>query len=425
MQRLWILNIWFVLLSSGVVNSKPVSSGDIDNLNIRLYTQENKLSQTQPTCIYQDTRGFLWIGTSNGLNRFDVNSFEVIRHPPHDRISIICNHIYSIWNDKSSFIKIPVKIPVWQTDIEYFLYGIVIIFLIYILGQYRTKSLRKANLILKEKEIASLEVERQRRELAIKNKSITSSIQYARKIQEALLPSDQLFKKLLPDSFILFKPKDIVSGDFYWITERNNKVFVSAVDCTGHGVPGAFMSLIGFDILENIIKVQGVEKPSEILNFLSMGIENIFHRDEEDYLLRDGMDLSFCAIDREKRQLEYAGAFNPLYLIRDNKLMETRADRFSISLKHELHKQNQFTNHSISLKKGDMIYLFSDGYPDQFGGPNAKKFMYRRFRHMLLTIHKLPSQEQKDFLEESIQAWKGKNDQVDDILVIGIRPLPY
>ncbi len=351
-----------------------------------MYSEEHGLPDYAIFGIIEDAGSNLWISTLNGLIEFD---------------------------------------PVWQTDIAYFIYGIVIILLIYILSQYRTKSLRKANLILTEKEIASKEVERQRRELSIKNKSITSSIQYARKIQEALLPSDQLFKKLLPDSFILFKPKDIVSGDFYWITERNNKVFVSAVDCTGHGVPGAFMSLIGFDILGNIIKVQGVEKPSEILNILSMGIENTFHREEEDYLLKDGMDLSFCVIDCEKRQLEYAGAFNPLYLIRDNKLIETRADRFSIGLKHELHEQNQFTNHSISLEKGDMIYLFSDGYPDQFGGPNGKKFMYRRFRHMLLTIHKLPLQEQKDLLEESIEAWKGKNDQVDDMLVIGIRPLPY
>ena len=312
---------------------------------------------------------------------------------------------------------------VWETDIAYFIYGIIIIMLIYFLVLYRTKTLRKANQVLIEKDIASREVEKQRRELAIKNKNITDSIQYAKKIQEALLPSDLMFKKLFPDSFILFKPKDIVSGDFYWITERNNKVFVSAVDCTGHGVPGAFMSLIGFKILENIIKVQGIEKPSEILNILSMGIENTFHRDEEDYLLKDGMDLAFCVFDRDKKQLEYAGAFNPLYLIRDNKLFETTADRFSIGLKQMVNEQNEYTNHSVSIKKGDMIYLFSDGYPDQFGGPNGKKYMYRRFRHLLLTIHKLALQEQKDFLEKSIEEWKGEEyDQVDDILVIGIRP---
>jgi len=134
---------------------------------------------------------------------------------------------------------------VWETDIAYFIYGIIIIMLIYFLVQYRTKTLRKANQVLIEKDIASREVEKQRRELAIKNKNITDSIQYAKNIQEALLPSDLMFKKLFPDSFILFKPKDIVSGDFYWLTEKNNKVFISAVDCTGHGVPGAFMSLIG------------------------------------------------------------------------------------------------------------------------------------------------------------------------------------
>ncbi len=414
MPRFWILNIGFVLLSLGVTIFNTAPSSDIDNLNVRLYAQEDGLFQLQPTCIYQSARKFLWIGIRNGLNRFDEYSFEIFRHNQQDSSSKSLNYIN----------RMEVKTPVLQTRIAYFIYGIIIIFLVYFLVQYRTKSLRKANQILIEKDIASREVEKQRRELAIKNKNITSSIQYAKKIQEALLPSDVMFKKLLPDSFILFKPKDIVSGDFYWITERNNKVFVSAVDCTGHGVPGAFMSLIGFKILENIIKVQSIEKPSEILNILSMGIENTFHRDEEDYLLKDGMDLAFCAFDRNKKQLEYAGAFNPLYLIRDNKLIETRADRFSIGLKHELNTQNEYTNHSVSIKKGDMIYLFSDGYPDQFGGPNGKKFMYRRFRHMLLTIHKLPLQEQKDFLEKSIETWKGdKYDQVDDILVIGIRPI--
>jgi len=404
----------FFLLELGFAYSNPAPECVNDNLILRSYLHENRFFQLQQSCIYQDTRGFLWIGALDGRIRFDENSLEIFRYKQQDSLSKSSNHIN----------KMEVETPVWKTDILFFVYVIIIIILVYFIVQYRTKSLRKANQILIEKDIASREVEKQRQELAIKNKSITSSIQYAEKIQKALLPSDFMFKKLLPDSFILFKPKDIVSGDFYWITERNNKVFVSAVDCTGHGVPGAFMSLIGFKILENIIKVQGIEKPSEILNILSMGIENTFHGDEEDYLLKDGMDLAFCAFDRDKKQLEYAGAFNPLYLIRDNKLIETRADRFSVGLKHELNKQNEYTNHSVSIKKDDMIYLFSDGYPDQFGGPNGKKFMYRRFRHLLLTIHKLPLQEQKDFLEKSIEDWRGEDyNQIDDILVIGIRPV--
>ncbi|NOY37549.1 MAG: SpoIIE family protein phosphatase [Chlorobi bacterium] len=287
--------------------------------------------------------------------------------------------------------------------------------------RYRTKSLRHTNQILREKEKIAEEVRRQRDQLSLAHKNLTDSIRYAQKIQQALLPSDYYFQRLLPESFILFLPKDMVSGDFYWITGREGRIFFTVADCTGHGVPGAFMSMIGFEILDKIINDQKVDKPAEILNILNQGIAATFSRGEENILLKDGMDLAFCALDRENRLLEFAGAFNPLYLIRDNNLIEYKADRFSVGLGEE--ENQRFTNHKLSLISGDKIYMFSDGYADQFGGPQGKKFMYRRFRHLLLSIHHLPLDQQKTIIYDTFLAWKGDLEQVDDILIIGVEPL--
>ncbi len=327
-----------------------------------------------------------------------------------------------VWNEEETILQITIISAFWNSRVAYGLYISSILVLIYLFIQIRTSHLRKANRILQEKQRVSLEIERQKEELSIKNKNITDSINYAKKIQEALLPPSSYFNKLLPESFVFFRPKDIVSGDFYWINDKQDKVFVTAVDCTGHGVPGAFMSLIGFEILDKIINDQGIEQPAEILNILSKAIEVTFSKEEEDTALNDGMDIAFCVIDRKEGLLQYAGAFNPLYLLRDNKLTEIRGDRMSVGIS-EGHKPSSFTNHVIPLEKDDVFYIFSDGYADQFGGPQGKKFMYRRFRHLLLTIHQLKMKDQKAFLEESIEGWMGNLDQVDDILIIGIKPL--
>ena len=217
-------------------------------------------------------------------------------------------------------------------------------------------------------------------------------------------------------------PKDIVSGDFYWINEKDSKVFLTVADCTGHGVPGAFMSMIGFEILDKIINDQGIIHPDEILNILNHGIINTFSRGEEDLLLKDGMDISFCTIDRKKMILEFSGAFHVLYLIRENSLLEFHGNRVSIGMGEE-DQEGPYTRHVIDLQKGDRIYLFTDGYPDQFGGPRRKKFMYRRFRHLLLSIHQLPMQHQRKILQEQFIEWKGDYFQVDDVLIVGLDPL--
>ena len=328
-----------------------------------------------------------------------------------------------VWNEEGLEIDILVKTPVWRTKSAIVIYVVVLILMVYILIQYRTRALRKSNQELKDKERIAKQVAKQKEELTIKNKNITDSIIYAKRIQEALLPSKNLISKIIYTSFILHKPKDIVSGDFYWVNEIDDKIFIAVVDCTGHGVPGAFMSIIGFELLRKITDEKRITEADKILYELNNGIATTFVKDDDRTVkLRDGMDLALCVIDKKERILEFAGAFRPLYFIRDNKIEEIRGDRFSVGLLDE-QEDEKITKTTINLLKDDIFYLFSDGYADQFGGPEGKKYKYRRFRHLLLTIHKLPFEQQKLYLDKSIEDWKGTLEQVDDILIMGIKPL--
>jgi len=198
---------------------------------------------------------------------------------------------------------------------------------------------------------------------------------------------------------------------------------VAVVDCTGHGVPGAFMSIIGIELLRNITNNQGVNDAAEILNRLNTGVTQTFRKDhyEDSALVKDGMDVAFCTIDKENNILQYAGAFSNLYLVRDSKITEIKGDRYSVGMGSEPEKQ-LFSSHYIPIQPDDMLYIFTDGYADQFGGPENKKYKFRRFRHLLLNIHKLPLETQRQYIMDSIIEWKGNNDQVDDILIIGIKP---
>ncbi len=327
------------------------------------------------------------------------------------------------WNDSGARIKIIVEALFWKTRLAYFFYILFSILLIYAIIQYRTKTLRRSNRVLRERDVAAREVAHQKDLLSRRNKNIEDSLKYAQRIQQAMLTTSRLFKSILPESFILHKPKEIVSGDFYWISEHEDKIFLAAIDCTGHGVPGAFMSLIGFELFRKIINMQLIFEPGEILNTLNSNFDEIFGN-VEDIALKDGMDLAFCVLDKKSMILEYAGAFNPLYLIRDSKLTIVKGDRFSVGADTDPDDpvKKTFKSHKLKLEKDDMIYIFTDGYADQFGGPEGKKYKYRRFRHLLLTIHQLPLDKQREYLEDSIEEWRGELEQIDDILVIGIRP---
>jgi serine phosphatase RsbU (regulator of sigma subunit) len=270
------------------------------------------------------------------------------------------------------------------------------------------------------------EVVRQKEEIETKNgqleilyKQVTDSILYAKRIQDAILPPDSLIKELVPNCFVLFKPKDIVSGDFYWFDRKDELVYFAAVDCTGHGVPGAFMSLVGHNILKDIVNNTDIKKPGEMLNKMRDGVVKTLHADTDEKSAKDGMDMTLCAINYKTLELQYAAAYNALYIVRGGDLMEYPANKFPIGKFVGEHRD--FDNQTVQLKKGDTVYCFSDGYADQFGGPKGKKFMVGNFRKLLTEVSKSEIQDQKYILDKSLTDWQGSHEQVDDILLIGVR----
>ena len=258
------------------------------------------------------------------------------------------------------------------------------------------------------------------KEIEEQKRHIEDSIHYAKRIQNAILPPEEFVKSALKEHFIFYLPKDIVSGDFYWMTKIDNKAYIAAVDCTGHGVPGAFMSIVGHDQLNYAVNVAGAKKPAEILNALNKGVTRTLRQSQRESTVKDGMDIALCGIDYSKKKLEYAGAFNPLYMVRNNELVQVDANKFPVGTFVGENLQ-VFTNHELDVQEGDVFYIFSDGYQDQFGGPKDKKFLTKRFRELLLEISIHPMDKQREILEKTFLDWKKDAVQVDDILVIGIK----
>ncbi len=263
-------------------------------------------------------------------------------------------------------------------------------------------------------------IEEQKEEIEVLLKHTTDSIVYAKRIQDAILPTDSYVSKVLPNAFFYFKPKDIVSGDFYWVFKEKSKVFYGAIDCTGHGVPGAFMTIIGYNGLTKAVKMVDELTPAAVLDALNTEVRNTFSQHGlEEQTIKDGMDAAICAIDFEKKELQYAGAFNPLYYFRDGALNEIKPNKFPVGI-HYGNKEEKFTNHTVKLQSGDKVYIFSDGFPDQFGGEKGKKYKYRKFKEFLQKISVQDASVQKKLLESEFQAWKGDLEQVDDILIAGL-----
>jgi serine phosphatase RsbU (regulator of sigma subunit)/tetratricopeptide (TPR) repeat protein len=274
----------------------------------------------------------------------------------------------------------------------------------------------------KEKEIFQLrnvELKAAYDEIAQINLEITTSINYASRIQAALLPQKENLVKNLPDHFIFFLPRDVVSGDFYWASKVDGKIVFCAADCTGHGVPGAFMSMLGITFLDGIIHKQKILKADEILNRLKQDVIHALKQTGRKEEQKEGIEIALCIYDPAAKQVEFAGAYSPLYLIRKGKLEEYPGNKIPISYVEEI--PQLYESKFIKINKGDIIYLFSDGYADQFGGPQGKKFKYVGLKQFLTEIHHYPMKKQKTLLEKNFYTWKGNREQIDDVIIMGVR----
>ncbi len=366
---------------------------------------------------------------------------------------VIASNNNGVWNSTPTTYSFIITPPFWQQWWFIALCVVILLISIVVVIKFREKALIKEKQVLEEKvKERTAEVVQKSEEVEMKNKDIIDSINYAKRIQDAILPSEEVFKQSLKNTFVLFNPKDIVSGDFYWmyniqsnltkeerLAELEGTIFFAAADCTGHGVPGAFMSIVGHNLLDKIVGEYHVTSPAEILNYLNKGVSETLRQSAEQANIKDGMDISLCAYNSKTKILEYAGAYNPLYIISKNalvnikgealeptmedatglKLYEVKADRFPIG--NYTDEVKQFTNHAFKMHQGDTVYLFSDGYADQFGGTHGKKFRYKQFKELLLAINAQSMEMQKVEMQKVFTEWKGSLEQIDDVIVIGSR----
>lgn len=322
-----------------------------------------------------------------------------------------------VWNNEGTSFSIVIKPPFWRTKWFIFLTittGIIAVFLYIRIRTYRLEHEKK---VLEEK------VAQRTEELRKKNKDIMDSITYAKRIQEAILPKVSEFDRAFENNMVLYKPKDIVSGDFFWFTSKNKTRIFAAADCTGHGVPGAFMSIIGNNLLEKIVNERNITTPGEILHELNDNIKDALHQEGKRGDTNDGMDIAICAIDEGSNKLYYAGAYRPLLLISNKEVINYKGNANSVG-GAQVNKIKTYDTQEIIIKPNDKIYIFSDGYIDQFGGPKNRKFMLKNLKNELLKISHLDMLEQEIFLDELIEYWMNgyeeKHEQIDDILLVGI-----
>ena len=238
------------------------------------------------------------------------------------------------------------------------------------------------------------------------------------RIQGSILPNNVVIQRILPDSFILYKPRDVVSGDFPWFMQKGDDMYIAAVDCTGHGVPGALISLIGYFLLNNAVRE--LSEPGAILDELDRSVTHTLRQDSEDSTTRDGMDIALCKINLKTHTLQYAGAHRPLYLMKDDQLIEVKGDKYPIG-GGQYKSRGRFTTHSMEFNHGNAVYFCSDGYPDQFGGDDNRKFSSKRIRDIIAENPNKPMQEMYKIFDDSFENWKGNYKQTDDVLMIGIK----
>ena len=310
-------------------------------------------------------------------------------------------------------VKITIKAPFTRTTFFYLLLVFGVFIFVFLLVRFRERQLQKEKRILEEKvKERTVEIEAQKEE-------ITSSIEYASRIQMAMLPEKEHFGKFFSDYFIIFKPRDIVSGDFFWIGEDEKHIFFTVADCTGHGVPGAFMSTLGISMLNEIITNKSDLKANTVLSLLRDKIKTSLHQTGKEGEAADGMDIAFCVLNKNRKTLEFSGAYNPLFIFQEGEFREYKADRMPIGIYYG--ENDTFTNYRIKVKKGDTLYIFSDGLVDQFGGPEGVKYKISKLKKLLSDINYKPMEEQRNIIETEFEKWRGSAEQVDDITMIGIR----
>jgi serine phosphatase RsbU (regulator of sigma subunit) len=332
-------------------------------------------------------------------------------------------------SEQDSKIKVQLEAIEKQKLILYFV--LLALLLVSFLGYYIYRGYRikkEANIKLEEKNrtisIQKDEIEKQRDlaaaqrdQIGYQKRHIEDSIMYAKRIQTALIPSLELFSDKL-EHFVLYKPLAIVSGDFYWVSAQSNPQVIISADCTGHGVPGAFMSMLGVTLLNEIINGKHILMPDQIIENLRQGIIKSLKQVAEEDSIKDGMDIAVCVVDFDKNILWYAGANSPLYLVRGGELTHYRADKMPVAIHY---KMEPFTLHKIDIQKGDAFYIFSDGFADQFGGPKQKKFMSMQLRETLVAMAGMPMLQQGERLNEIFEEWRGDSPQIDDVTLIGVR----
>jgi serine phosphatase RsbU (regulator of sigma subunit) len=333
-------------------------------------------------------------------------------------LHVRARNILGHYSSMKSF-PIVIKPPWWLSWMFISAAGLVLILTVIQIVRLRVRKLQRDKQVLEQKVMErTAEIQRQKDEIAEQKKEIMDSIYYARRIQKAVLPDDHLVSKKVPEHFILYLPRDIVSGDFYWIAEKEDKVLFAAADCTGHGVPGAFMSMLGMSYLKEIVNKSKRLSSARILDKLRGHVKATLSQSTKGGQ-QDGMDIALCILDKDRKTLQYSGAFHPLYQIRNSTLTEYKPDLMPIGI--YLRKEKPFKTNSIRTAGGDCYYIFSDGYVDQFGGEKRKKFLARSFKKLLLTIHDKPMHEQREILLETLKQWMEGYEQVDDILVVGFR----
>ncbi|HEY6160518.1 MAG TPA: two-component regulator propeller domain-containing protein, partial [Bacteroidia bacterium] len=365
--------------------------------------------------------------TKEGIETFATYS----NLPPGNYVfKVIACNSDGKWNTVPASFRFTITPPFWRTWWFYILCSGIFIFGVYSFIRIRTARLERVQEMLREQvQVKTRElreekstVEEQKKLIEKKNHDITSSIHYAKRIQDSVLPRKEKLEQLLPSSFILFKPRDIVSGDFYWFTSigpnENERIVVAAVDCTGHGVPGAFMSLVGNNLLNNIVNVKKISDPQVILEDLHEEVVVSLQKQEQDSGTVDGMDITLCIFDPRTGQLEFSSSGRPLLLVTKNELKKLKIGKHPVGL--VTGKPAVFEKASVQLGKGDRFYIYTDGYCDQFGGTEDDKFMENAFEKLLHSLRNTPMKEQVAILEKTISDWKGALPQLDDILVIGV-----